>query len=162
MKVLLQAEGALTPVCAKSHIIYAIDLDREISQLWIDFSYSPKCLDDRDTARSMIMAALHRDLLEEQQQSLAAHWEDFLPFKNLLTLSFDDAAGFRGCAHRHDPRQHLELATHRASPGLLAGPVPPGQFRITLSVHALITNTCRYSLRVWEGDEGKRAALDPL
>ena len=148
MKVLLQAEGALTPVCAKSHIIYAIDLDREISQLWIDFSYSPKCL--------------HRDLLEEQQQSLAAHWEDFLPLKNLLTLSFDDAAGFRGCAHRHDPRQHLELATHRASPGLLAGPVPPGQFRITLSVHALITNTCRYSLRVWEGDEGKRAALDPL
>ncbi|TCL73312.1 hypothetical protein EDC14_1005174 [Hydrogenispora ethanolica] len=151
MHQLLRAEGILAPSCNQSHIIYELYLEHPLERLGIDFRYDPKTLEDPAAARRMIEAALRRYLPEEEQPPLLADWRRYLPLQNLLTLSLDDAAGFRGCAHRHSPRQRLELSADRAAPGFSAGPIPAGRLRITLSVHALLTASCHYQLLAWEG-----------
>lgn len=152
-KTLLKVEGIVTPYASKSHIVYIFYLPQGSSRLNIDFSYEPKNLEDPDAAKEIISKELGNFILAEEQQEYLENWDLFLPLKNLLTLSFDDTSGYRGCAHRHDSVQHLIISEQDASPGLIAGLIPAGMFHITLSVHAVITNTCHYCLKVWEGDE---------
>lgn len=153
MALFLQTEGTVTPCCSKSHIAYMLYLPKLSSKININFMYEPKYLEDKNASKEMIYKAFEKYVLEENRQQYLENWDAFLPLNNLITLSFDDVSGFRGCAHRHDHHQQLVISEHGASPGLIPGPVPPGQFRITLSVHAVVTDSCRYRLKVWEGDE---------
>ena len=57
---------------------------------------------------------------------------------SLLTLSLFDAHGFRGAGHRYAPRQTIRIEPHRATPGFLAGPVPPGEWIVEVDVHCVI------------------------
>jgi len=68
---------------------------------------------------------------------------------NLLTISLDDAAGaYRGAGHRHHARQDLLVGVAAASPGLVAGPLPAGQWTLTLSAHTLVTPQCDVSIQI--------------
>lgn len=154
MEPLLQAEGTITPHCSKSHITYIFYLPKQSSKINIQFNYEPKCLEDRQTAKEIIGKELRNFILDEECSDYAENWEIFLPLNNLITLSVDDASGFRGCVHRHDHTQQLILSEHEASPGLMPGLIPAGLVRITLSIHAIVTSACHYDLKVWEGDEG--------
>ena len=57
---------------------------------------------------------------------------------SLLTVSLFDPRGFRGAGHRYAPRQAIRLDAHHATPGFLAGPVPPGKWTIEVDVHCVI------------------------
>ena len=57
---------------------------------------------------------------------------------SLLTLSLFDPAGFRGAGHRYAPRQFVRLGPREATPGFLAGPVPPGEWVVEVDVHCVI------------------------
>lgn len=65
---------------------------------------------------------------------------------NLLTLSLFDPAGFRGAAHRFAPRQVVELDPARATPGFLAGELPPGPWTAEVALHGVIAGG-GYSLK---------------
>jgi hypothetical protein len=68
---------------------------------------------------------------------------------NLLTLSLDDASGtYRGAGHRHSNDQHLALGLTAASPGLVAGPLPPGAWMLTTSAHTLASAQCELSIQI--------------
>lgn len=57
---------------------------------------------------------------------------------SLLTLSLFDPRGFRGAAHRYAPMQTIRLGPHAATPGFLAGPVPPGEWMVEVDIHCVI------------------------
>ena len=153
MKQLLRVEGKVTPQCSRSHITYTFYLPQGSSKISIHFNYEPKCLDDRQAAQKIICKELEHYIPEEDQQQYKDNWEAFLPLNNLITLSFDDASGFRGCAHRHDHDQLFIISEFDASPGLNPGIIASGHFKITLSIHTVVTDSCCYRLNVWEGDE---------
>jgi len=136
---LYRAEGTLFPQASRSHLEFRLFLEKDHRALEIHFAYEPKLLEDPGTIA--VLAA------EGRQRFGLAEAPDPPFLQNLLTLSFDDAAGFRGAAHRHPPDQTLTLGDE-SSPGLSPGPVPRGIFRITLSVHAVITVACTYRLTV--------------
>ncbi|TDF92307.1 hypothetical protein [Paenibacillus piri] len=151
MMTLLQAEGAVTPSCSKSHITYTLHLHRDCRELHVEFAYEPKRLDDEAKSEALIRDALKRFVPAEQDRSPADNWKDYMPLQNLLTLSIDDETGFRGAGHRHDPVQHLTVTPEQASPGLVPGIFPRGQLRIMISIHCVVTEQCRYRMHVWEG-----------
>ena len=53
----------------------------------------------------------------------------YLPVYNLVTLSLDDPAGYRGAAHRRATEQCHRLTAESASPGFLPGELRPGQWQ---------------------------------
>ncbi|MDQ6419405.1 hypothetical protein RB620_08175 [Paenibacillus sp. LHD-117] len=153
----LNISGQVTPVCSRSHISYRFAVLRPTARLVVRFRYSPKELDSRDRSRNLIDESLERYTLPGQLEAAKGNWEAYLPLKNLLTLSVDDPQGHRGSAHRHDPQQLLHLAKAEASPGLEPGPIKPGMWAITVSLHAVVTETCDYELQVW-GEEADECA----
>jgi hypothetical protein len=153
----LNISGQVTPLCARSHISYRFAVLRPAVRLVVRFRYSPKELDSRDRARILIEESLEHYMLPGQLETAKSNWEAYLPLKNLLTLSVDDPQGHRGSAHRHDPEQLLYLAETEASPGLEPGLIRPGMWAVTLSLHAVVTETCDYELQVW-GEEDDECA----
>ncbi|GGA44091.1 hypothetical protein [Paenibacillus physcomitrellae] len=151
---LIDVQGQVTPCCSRSHIAYRFFLPRPGGKLCVDFAYGPKNLEDREKAKTLIEESVGLYVEEEFQEQAKARWESHLPLKNLITVSVDAPDGHRGAAHRHDPEQHLVISRDEASPGLEHGELFKGLWEVTLSVHAIVTDGCAYSLQIWqeEGD----------
>lgn len=149
MASLLDVQGIVTPVCSQSHITYSFPVPPAFTRLNVAYSYDPKRLEDQEQAKELIEQAISRYVEPHQQPGYLSRWESYLPLQNLLTLSFDDPEQFRGAAHRHDPEQQLHIGMESASPGLVPGAIRTGLWRVTISMHAVVTEQCRYKLRVW-------------
>lgn len=147
-RLVLDAEGRVQPVCSKTHIAYSFHLDKPGGKLWIDFAYEPKNLEDREQSRALIAAGVEKYTEPAQRELVMDRWESFLPLKNLITVSVDDPMRHRGAGHRHDPEQQLFIGDQEASPGFAGGELIEGLWRVTLSLHAIVTNDCRYRLRI--------------
>ena len=59
-------------------------------------------------------------------------------FKNMIPLSLFDPAGFRGARHCHGTTHELFLSAADASPGYVPGPIPSGEWTITLDGHVVM------------------------
>jgi hypothetical protein len=86
--------------------------------------------------------------------------------KTLITLSLTGPDGFRGAGHRHGDHHQVQLGMHNATPGYLPGPIPAGEWTVTLHTH-LVVDVTEGELRVTalEGGPDQRLAgpihLDP-
>ena len=78
-------------------------------------------------------------------QVLNDEYKQYLPLKNLVTLSLDDPAGYRGAAHRQDPRQIHTVGAAQSSYGFTNAPTQPGTWYLTLNVHCAL---CRIDYTV--------------
>jgi hypothetical protein len=56
-------------------------------------------------------------------------------YTNLLTLSLFDPQGERGTGHRGEATQHVVINEYEATPGYLAGPLPPGQWWVMVNTN---------------------------
>ncbi|GMX66661.1 hypothetical protein Elgi_59330 [Paenibacillus elgii] len=151
MKDLLIVEGKLTPLSSKTHITYQFYMPEAAECLVIDFSYSPKKLNDLHASRELIEDAIDQYVNPSLQPVYKEQWEKFVPLQNLLTLSIDDPDGFRGSAHRHPNEQHHVLSRKESSPGFIEGPIQDGIWRVTISVHCVVTEACHYTLSIRGG-----------
>jgi hypothetical protein len=154
MVYLLRAEGILDTLASKTHLSFDFYLKKPVQRLNISFCYDPKWLDDKSIAQQLIEVSFER-YLENGQEQPHPKWEIYYPLQNLITLSFDDPFRFRGAAHNPLAEQSHFITEKAASPGLLPGVLPAGIWRVTLSVHAIVTPKCRYRLLVWEGDQNE-------
>ncbi|NOU95749.1 hypothetical protein GC093_21345 [Paenibacillus sp. LMG 31456] len=152
MNLLLEVEEKLAIAQTQTHITYSFAVSDLCRKLNIDFSYAPKTLDNETLSKEIVGLSLLK-YSDSNDPILEDGWKRYLPLKNLITVSVDDPNGFRGACHRQDAEQHLFLAADSASPGLMPGLPIQGNWTITLSIHALVTATCSFKLRVWEGDE---------
>jgi hypothetical protein len=144
---LVDTEGRIGPEASKTHISFTFTLGDGTDALELSFGYEPKVLDDDERAKLLI------------EEGLAAYgepgaivgsedWKDHAPVSNLLTLSLDDPEGFRGSGHRGAHRQTIRLSETAATPGFLAGPLPAGLWKATISVHLVASGSCTYRLKV--------------
>lgn len=147
---IIRVQGKITPGSSKTHIVYQFHLEHSMSSLEIDFGYAPKQFLDREASKPLILEAIERYSEPASAELHKRQWENYYPLQNLLTLSLDSPSGFRGSAHRHAPEQkHIICPDWRmTSPGFIAGDVPAGIWKVTISVHCVITPDCSYELTV--------------
>jgi hypothetical protein len=156
---LLDLRETLTPADHQTHRRYLFDLPARCRSVEVRVHYGPKFASQPDSA------ALAREALGRQTAALstrvgarlAAQWAaemlrgrvDSRPIPNLVTISVDDAAGsYRGAAHRQAEDQRLFIGVEHASPGLISGPLPAGQWALTLSAHTLISPQVEVSIQI--------------
>lgn len=154
--LIVNVQGQVTPECSKSHIAYRFFLAKSGGRLGIDFAYSPKNLEDAGKAKMLIEQGMELYVEAEFREQAKSKWQSHLPLKNLITVSVDDPAAHRGAAHRPDPEQHLFISKLESSPGLNSGALQTGMWTVTLSLHAIVTDDCRYSLQIWHEEEESR------
>ncbi|MDQ0492313.1 hypothetical protein [Paenibacillus brasilensis] len=151
MSKLLYVEGTVDRSCTQSHITYSFHISQPTEIIRIQFSYTPKLLEDQEQARSMIEESMRRYGYDEPGHAEEA-WKKYTPLQNLLTLSVDDPVRHRGNAHRPEMQQEHRLGSSAASPGFVAAGNPTGMWRITVSLHAVVTEALAYSIEVWGED----------
>jgi hypothetical protein len=151
--LLLDVQGQVTPACSKSHITYKFHWNKAGGKMVIHFAYEPKNLEDAELSKSLIYESIDKFRAPGGRDIVQAEWKSFLPLKNLITISVDDPKRHRGAGHRHDPEQLLHIAANDASPGLISGILPLGMWEVTLSLHAIVTEQCLYSLKIWREEE---------
>lgn len=147
--MLLDIEHEATPADARTHRRYDFHLDRPCAGLRIRFEYSPKTLEDKELAAEWIRRSIERYVEPERRKLALERADQYLPLRNLITVSVDDSRGHRGACHRQDPVQELFLSERNASFGLTKGAIPEGTCTVTLSFHAVVTERCTYRLQVW-------------
>lgn len=154
-KDIIAVEGKLTPLSSKTHITYQFHLEHALSSLEIDFRYAPKQFLDREASKPLILEAIENYSDPAWAELYKKQWENYYPLQNLLTLSLDSPSGFRGSAHRHAPEQRHMICPDgsKTSPGFIAGDVPSGVWKVTISVHCVVTPDCRYELLVRGTDQ---------
>lgn len=149
---LLWVAGALCPAQSATNLYFPFYVGAAGKALRIAFSYAPKALADDAEADAIIDEGFSRYVLPEDREALSALRAEIKPLVNLVTLSLDAPDGYRGAAHRHDPVQEHRIAETGSTPGFTDAPVVCGLWRACVSVHAVVTRACRYSLTVEEVD----------
>lgn len=120
-----------------------------VKKLIITYSYSPKILEDKEKSYELIKENIIRDGGENVEGY--KDYEQFLPLKNLVTLSLFSPEGFRGAAHRQAESQLHEISEEAASYGFLKGKITKGQWELCLNVHAIVTESCDCIIKI-EGE----------
>ena len=151
--MLLDVKGQVTPSCSQTHITYVFHRKESTGKLLIRFTYAPKILEDEERSRAYILQSIDTYIAPGHREHARDKWKSYQPLKNLITLSVDDPERHRGAGHRHDPAQLLHLSEQDASPGLVSGIGIAGLWKVTLSLHAIVTETCSYELQIWEAEE---------
>ena len=157
-QTLLEIAEQLTPADHQTHRRYVFVVPAACRELTVHTRYAPKLLSAAKSAGAVrdaiqvqagaLGASVGRELSTIWATAVATTW-GAAPIANLLTVSLDDAAGvYRGAAHRQAPDQRLRIGPTAASPGLTAGPLPPGTWVLTLSVHTLVTPQCDVSIQI--------------
>lgn len=139
---LLDINGRLTPDSDKTNIYHCFDVPDNIKCIKISFSYSPKTLTSRSKAISII-----KDCFEKYDEPMVGRPNEYLPVKNLITLSVDANGEYLGAAHRQDSEQEHIIGPKLSSNGFIKTEVKNGQWRICLNIHSINCNV-RYSLSV--------------
>lgn len=147
--ILKETELHLSPEDSKSNRYISFTVPEGTEKLFITYSYSPKALEDKEKSYKLIKENILRDAPEDIERY--TDYEVFMPLKNLVTLSLDSPTEFRGAAHRHDESQHHEIGEQFASPGFLKGKINEGQWRLSLNIHAVVTEVCTCKVKI-EGE----------
>lgn len=143
MKVLLKKSITVTPENEKTNIFLPFVVEEGFSSLTIDYSYSPKVLEDEEKSILLVKENLLRDGYEDK-----GDYRQYLPLKNLITLSLDSPAGYVGAAHRQADIQHHEISKEFASVGFDKTEIIAGEWVLALNLHAVVTDECRCEIEV--------------
>ncbi len=148
--LLLEKEFEVFPENEKTNISFSFAVPDDIKSLRFVFGYSPKVLYDNERAKVLIENNIKKDAGEYADEYPS--WEEFLPLKNLITLSVDDEEGYRGCAHRQAEYMEHIISENFASPGFNKGKIKSGQWRAVLNIHGVVTEKIDCKLKVEAGD----------
>ena len=146
MKVLLKKRITVTPENEKTNIFLPFTVEDSFTRLEIDYSYSPKDLEDEEKNRVLIKENLIRDGWEEIAEK--GDFREFMPLKNLITLSLDSPKGYIGAAHRQAAIQHHEISEDFSSVGFDRVKIIKGGWVLALNLHAVVTDECNCEIEV--------------
>ena len=143
MKILLKKSITVTPEDEKTNIFLPFTVEDSFVRLEIDYRYSPKELSDEEKSIRLVKENLLRDGYED-----TGDYGQFLPLKNLITLSLDSPAGYVGAAHRQAAKQHHEISKEFASVGFDKTEIIAGEWVLALNLHAVVTDECKCEIEV--------------
>ena len=143
MKILLKKSISVTPEKEKTNIFLPFTVEDSLKKLEIDYSYSPKELLDEEKNIRLVKENLQRDGFED-----TGDYSEFIPLKNLITLSLDSPEGYVGAAHRQAATQHHEISEAFASVGFDRVKIIKGEWVLALNLHAVVTDECNCEIEV--------------
>lgn len=113
---------------SKTNLNHSFFVPQGIKELVINYSYSPKAVENKDLAIKII---------KENMEKYGAEIDDinnFLPVNNLITLSFDSPTGYIGACHRQQEKQKIIIGKN-SSPGIVKTKIESGIWHLSLNVH---------------------------
>ncbi len=146
MKVLLKKSIRVTPEDEKTNIFIPFSVPEGCGKIEIDYSYSPKDLENEEKSIVLIKENLIRDGWDEIAEK--GDYKEFMPLKNLITLSLDSPEGYVGAAHRQAATQHHEISENFSSVGFDRVKIAAGEWILALNLHAVVTDECVCEIEV--------------
>ena len=146
--VLLEQQYVWTPKDTAHDVPFAFVCPPEIASIRISFSFSPGMEQQDAICMPQIEAALTRyyDCYPRDIQPMDA--QQFLPIKNLITLSLEREGVYLGNAHRWAPEQEHIITTEQASRGFVPPVAMEGSWTGMLHLHEIISPRCVGQLRM--------------
>lgn len=151
MKIVKEAVVRLTPDDEKTHRRIPFIINKDTQKIVITYSYFPKKLTDEEKSYELIKENLLRDAGEDASEY--KNYSEFMPLKNLVTLSLDSPEGYRGAAHRQANEQQHIIGKDFASVGFIKGELPEGEWTLVLNAHAVVTDSVECKIKI-EAEEG--------
>lgn len=130
--ILLNAKGKITLHNNKTNLIHRFDVPNGLKALKISFEYSPKTLENREKAIEEV-----KDCLEKYDEVCEGRPADYLPIKNLVTISLDANGRYIGAAHRQSNNQEHIISADKSSVGFIKTEIEQGEWDIMLNVHSV-------------------------
>ena len=121
--------GKISEKDSKTNIVYSFTVSENTKRLTVNYSYFPKEVENREKALRLIEEGLEK--YDEKCEALT----DFLPIRNLITLSFDENGRYRGACHRHPNNQTIVISDENSTPGIINRPLEGGEWQVVLNVH---------------------------
>lgn len=149
MAIIFEKNIVLTPENEKTNVSLDFFVEDDFERLEIFYSYSPKILDDREKSKALIEENIRRDAGENYVDYPS--WEEFMPLKNLITLSLDSPSAYVGAAHRQADTQHHIISEGFASVGFEKNAIEKGKWILTLNLHAIVTENVECKVRIEGG-----------
>lgn len=149
MTLLLNEKITLNSSYEKINVPLTFLVNESFEKLQITYSYSPKILLNEEKSKELIEENIRKDAGENFADYPS--WQEFMPLKNLITLSLDSPKGYVGAAHRHSENQHHIISREFSSVGFEKTDIVKGQWVLTLNVHALVTKKAECFIKVEGG-----------
>lgn len=106
-------------------------------------------LTDRDMKHNIAHAFHVAEGCATLEISLSFHPDRVAGYANMLCLTLFDPHGFRGAGHRHGTLHQVVISATEATPGYLAGPLPPGEWQVLIDTHMVMPGpVCSYTLTI--------------
>ena len=128
MKI-LSFKGKISEKNSKTNISHKFTVSKNAKRLVIGFSYNPKNVENVAHSLGLIENGLKKYNIESDNPS------QFLPIRNLVTLSFDENGKYRGACHRHPNEQLIVISSENSTPGIINKPLESGEWDAVLNVH---------------------------
>lgn len=130
--LIFSTKGKITIDNDKTNLIHRFDVPSGVKIMTVKYNYSPKTLENREKAVSIV-----KDCFEKYDETLIGKPAEYLPVKNLVTISIDENGNYRGAAHRQANEQTHILSEEKASLGFIKGKINEGEWDIVLNVHSV-------------------------
>ncbi len=153
MTVIKNEVVKLTPENEKGNCVVSFILNKNYKKLFITYSYSPKILTDEQKTIELIKENLMRDTGENWKEY--NDYSEFIPLKNLITLSVESPCGLIGAAHRQANEQRHEISEEFASHGFIKSKIIKGQWNVVLNVHAVVTDNVKCEITIEAEEEAQ-------
>ena len=149
MEKILHKELIIYKVDEKTHKKIKFNIEKEMSNLMLEFEYSPKIVSEKN----YIIEAFKEDNCEMTLEEALFYKEKYLnaseELKNLVTVSLYNEEEYIGCAHRSLDKQKIIVSLEESTPGFKNTKVRQGQWEIVLSVHGLNTDKINILLKAY-------------
>lgn len=146
---LINITGKITGQDARSHIDHIFRVDKPCKCLKIIFNYYPAYLENKAYSERLIRECFVKFTGSVNEEKV----KNYIPLKNLLTLSVDSPKGCLGTAHRHQAKQEHIISAGKASRGFMPAEIIKGEWNVTVSVHSIITDNIDYYLSLEAYDD---------
>ena len=146
--VLFEQDYRWTPQDAQHDVPFSFTCPDETAEVRLYFTFSPGRETSEEICRPEVEKALTRyyDCYPHELQPMRT--EQFLPVKNLITISLDKDGQYIGNAHRWATEQEHILTTKQASRGFTPPATLAGAWSGALHLHEIISPVCRGTLRI--------------
>lgn len=157
--LLLENSYRFTPDDTAKDIPFSFEAPVGTDRVELLLRFDPAC----ETEEALCCEPIKRAIGEYYAGNAAAFtedsWLDYLPLKNLITISLDHNGTYLGNAHRWDNRQaHVFHADH-APRGFLNPDTLCGSWSGMLHIHEIVSLCCSVKLAVYTEASNGMAAL---
>lgn len=153
--ILLQHTQILTPSDTATDIPFVFTVPDQARVVMIRLTFDPPHESRHTVCHLPVMQAINEYYVGDRSAFSEDEWVNYLPIKNLITLSLDHGARYLGNAHRWDSDQAHIFTETQTPRGFLKPELLQGRWSGMLHIHEVISPQCRVVLEVKSEDHNE-------